>query len=178
MYVRSFDPIASSASTRLVLGTAPGIASLRAGEYYAHPRNAFWDIAETLLGIRRSLGYATRVALLRASGVALWDVLASCTRPTSMDADIAPGTIEANEFATFFSRQAAIRTIYFNGAGAAALYKRHVLPDLPLVYRGIQSYRLPSTSPANARLNMEAKVRAWAVLRRRQDQPDSLSGVS
>jgi TDG/mug DNA glycosylase family protein len=164
MRVRCFKPIASAASTRLILGTVPGIASLHAGEYYAHPRNAFWDIAEELLGIQRSLQYRKRVALLRGSGVALWDVLASCSRPTSLDADIAPGSIRPNDFAAFYTAHPAIRALYFNGGNAEALYRRHVLPALPAEFRAMPSGRLPSTSPANARLNSRAKAAAWGVI--------------
>jgi double-stranded uracil-DNA glycosylase len=165
MRVLCFEPIADAASTRLILGTAPGIASLRAGEYYAHPRNAFWDIAEAWLDIQRSLRYRERVALLRGCGVALWDVLAACTRPTSLDSDIAPGSIQPNDFAAFYAAHPAIRAIYFNGGNAEALYRRHVYRSLPAQFRGIPARRLPSTSPANARLNTRAKLVAWAPIR-------------
>jgi TDG/mug DNA glycosylase family protein len=166
MRVRCFEPIAGPLSTRLILGTAPGIASLQAGEYYAHQRNAFWEIAEALLGIRHSLRYRERVVLLRGSGVALWDVLASCTRATSRDSDIAPGSIQPNDFAAFYAAHPAISAVYFNGGNAEALYRCHVLPALPAAKRDLPTVRLPSTSPANARLDLGAKIAAWAVIRR------------
>jgi hypoxanthine-DNA glycosylase len=164
MRVRCFEPIASARSTRLILGTAPGIASLQAGEYYAHRRNAFWDIADALLGIPRSLGYRERVVQLRASGVALWDVVAACTRPTSLDSDIAPESIRPNDFAAFYAAHPSLRAIYFNGGNAEALYRRHVLPSLPVRFQGLAAMRLPSTSPANARLDTRAKIAAWTVI--------------
>src|SRR5262245_46767435 len=48
--VQSFPPIVSPQSKLLILGSMPGEASLKAGEYYAHPRNAFWHIMAELFG--------------------------------------------------------------------------------------------------------------------------------
>jgi double-stranded uracil-DNA glycosylase len=84
-HVHSFAPIVSDSSRILVLGTMPGIASLNAGEYYAHPRNRFWPIVEQGLGIPALTAYDRRVELLLASRVALWDVIQLCTRESSLD---------------------------------------------------------------------------------------------
>jgi TDG/mug DNA glycosylase family protein len=61
---------------------------LKAGQYYAHSRNAFWPIMGELFGAGPSLPYLERVARLQSAGVALWDSLQACVRPGSLDASI------------------------------------------------------------------------------------------
>lgn len=165
MLIHSFEPIIDSSATRLVLGTMPGKASLAAQEYYAFPRNAFWDIIEAAFGIPRTHGYAERMSGLLANRVAVWDVLQTCTRATSLDSDIVPETIIPNDFMKLFQRYPALRTVYFNGATAEKLYMKHVHPSLAAVNNGITYTRLPSTSPANAGVSMEEKLKAWSVLK-------------
>ena len=71
------------------LGSFPGVASLAARQYYAHPRNHFWPILGAIL--REPLPempYAERLARLRAHGVGLWDVIVACRREGSSDGAI------------------------------------------------------------------------------------------
>jgi double-stranded uracil-DNA glycosylase len=42
-----FPPVSSPSARSLVLGSLPGLLSLERGEYYANPRNAFWEIIAT-----------------------------------------------------------------------------------------------------------------------------------
>jgi len=147
----------------LVLGSMPGVASLRAREYYAHPRNAFWRIVGDLFGIDPGAPYRERLAALLSEGIALWDVLGSCAREGSLDADIRESSIVANPFAAFLSRHAAIRTVCFNGAKAEASFRRYVLPGLAREGARLAFQRLPSTSPANASISYAAKLEAWRV---------------
>ena len=163
-HARSFPPIATAEAHTLILGSMPGRDSLRATQYYAHPRNAFWPIVTTLLGSATTLDYAARIELLRSHGFALWDVLASCTRPGSLDTAIDPASIVPNNFAAFFAQHPHIDRVFFNGAAAATLYRRHVLPTLDASSSAIASARLPSTSPAHAGRSFAAKLDAWRAI--------------
>jgi len=163
--LQGFAPIAQPDARLLVLGSMPGGASLAAAQYYAHPRNAFWAVMEAVWGVPRSLPYAERARAVHTQGIAIWDVVARCRRRTSLDADIESGSVVANDFATFLGEHRHIRHIAFNGAGAEALYRRHVLPVLPQALQQLACTRLPSTSPAHAGLALQAKIRAWESLR-------------
>ncbi|MCD9028630.1 DNA-deoxyinosine glycosylase [Luteimonas sp. BDR2-5] len=156
--VRSFPPVARADARVLILGSMPGEASLSAGRYYAHPRNLFWPIMGALAGAGPDLAYAARIAKLQATGIALWDVIAECVRPGSLDARIRAGSVVVNDLPGFLARYPGISRICFNGATAETLFRRHVLPrlaDAPTLMR------LPSTSPAHAAMGFADKLAAW-----------------
>jgi double-stranded uracil-DNA glycosylase len=142
----------------------PGAASLQAHEYYAHPRNAFWNIIESLLGIERAAPYPERIRALASAGIAVWDVLKTCRRSGSLDSAIEADSMVVNDFRRFLASNAGISRIYFNGGTARALYERHALPMLSGKQQRIPGFTLPSTSPANARLSLAEKTRAWRVI--------------
>lgn len=160
-HVRGFAPIADGKSRVLILGSMPGKASLAAAQYYAHARNLFWEILGDITGAAPSLPYATRVRALKSSGVALWDVLESCTREGSLDSAIDGATIRANDFAAFYRVHPRIEQVFFNGAKAEACYHKHVLPVLAHAAASLGYQRLPSTSPANASMSRAYKHRVW-----------------
>ena len=162
-HIHSFAPIADESARILILGTMPSKVSLREQQYYAHSRNLFWKIVGGILGIDPGAPYEDRVAGLVASRVALWDVLKSCTRESSLDSDIDPTTIVPNDFRSFLARHAEVRRIFFNGAKAESLFRRRVLPTLR-PDSGIALVPLPSTSPANASIPLAKKVRAWGAI--------------
>jgi double-stranded uracil-DNA glycosylase len=156
-----FPPIARRDARLLILGSMPGEASLRAGEYYAHPRNAFWPIIAELLGFPAGLPYPARAARLRESGIALWDVLRTCHRRGSLDSAIDHASAEINDFTSFFASHTRVKVVCFNGGAAENIYRRLVLPGLPARAAGLERHRLPSTSPANARYSYGTKLQAW-----------------
>jgi hypoxanthine-DNA glycosylase len=159
--VQSFAPLSEPGARVLVLGSMPGIASLQAHQYYAHPRNAFWSVIEALFGIERSLCYDRRCRHLVSHGIALWDVLETCHRPGSLDANIDASSIVVNDFPGFFTEHPAIGKICFNGAAAEKMFLRHALPALPEQAAGLPRIRLPSTSPAHAAMTLEQKIETW-----------------
>lgn len=161
--IRGFDPIATPDARVLVLGTVPNQRSLEAGEYYAHPQNAFWYIIERLFASEVGLDYTARTSLLMDAKVALWDVLRTAERPGSLDSAIVARSEVPNDFVDFFARHSAVRTVFFNGAKAQSLFDRHVRDALPAGL-DMRFVRLPSTSPANARYTREGKLEAWRAL--------------
>jgi double-stranded uracil-DNA glycosylase len=168
-HIQSFPPIENPTATILILGSMPGKESLRAGQYYAHPRNAFWPIMGELVGAAPELSYQARIQKLKSAGIALWDVLASCTRHSSMDADIVEDSICPNDFASFFLKHPHITHAFFNGAMAEQCFHKYVQPLLEtlLESRPLHYQRLPSTSPANASMRYEEKLTAWKVILQR-----------
>ena len=161
--IHSFPPISDANATVLILGSMPGKASLRANRYYGHPQNVFWKIMGELVDAGPDLAYPLRTATLRSRGIAVWDVLKSCTRASSLDSDIVEDSIVTNDFAAFFDTHPNIARVFFNGGKAEHAYRKHVLPTLDththLEYEGI-----PSTSPANASIPYTEKLTAWTVI--------------
>ncbi|HYD27611.1 DNA-deoxyinosine glycosylase [Brevundimonas sp.] len=156
---RAFDPVADADTRLLILGSLPGDASLRAGQYYGHPQNAFWRLIGGVIGRDlAALPYEARLSALREAGVGLWDVIASAERPGSLDAAIRRP--EAADLRGLVRTLPRLRAVAFNG-GSAAKLGRAVLAeatDTVLI-------DLPSSSPAHARAFGE-KAAAWAVLGR------------
>jgi len=161
--IQGFAPISRPDARVLVLGSMPGVASLRARQYYGHPRNAFWPIMGGLFGFDAQAPYAQRVAALLARRVAVWDVLAACERDGSLDAAIDAQSMQVNDFAGFFRAHPHVVRVCFNGATAHAVFRKLALPELEQV-RQLDLLRLPSTSPAHAGMALADKRAAWGVV--------------
>ncbi|PCK07978.1 MAG: DNA-deoxyinosine glycosylase [Alteromonadaceae bacterium] len=161
---QGFSPRAIGDAHIIILGSMPGKVSLSAAQYYAHSRNAFWAIIETHFSVPCELPYEARLNLLTEKGVALWDVMKSCTRESSLDSDIVASSIVPNDLEGFFLSHPNIRYVFLNGAQAMQSYVKHVLPALSESHRNIPYQRLPSTSPANAAMTLAEKIEAWSVI--------------
>lgn len=156
--VTSFSPIEDESARVLVLGSMPGALSLKANQYYAHPRNAFWRIMASIYGFSAEAPYESRVEKLKVAGVALWDVLQSCVRVGSLDSAIEKGSRVPNDFQSFFQQHPHIRFVGFNGAEAERSFRAYALPHVHA--SGITFVRLPSSSPAHT-VSLEQKIAAW-----------------
>jgi hypoxanthine-DNA glycosylase len=160
MDARGFEASADPSAKVLVLGSLPGEESLRRGQYYANPRNAFWRIVESLFGISREMPYEDRARKLNEVGVAFWDVCAAANRSGSLDQSIRRGTEVPNDFAAFLANHPNVKLICFNGAKAASLFRERVKLSTTMQY-----IDLPSTSPAHAAMSFEEKLKRWRVIR-------------
>jgi double-stranded uracil-DNA glycosylase len=159
-----FPPVALDDAKILILGSFPGEESLRKQEYYAHPRNTFWFIMRVLFHFKESLSYQERVNVLISQRVALWDVLSSCRREGSLDSSIDDMTIRVNDFNSFFQRCTEIEWIFFNGLKAEKEYLKRVAVSVKPLKKTLYFQRLPSTSPAMAKLSRDQKVAQWAKI--------------
>ncbi len=156
MQLMGFPPVINKDTRVLILGSFPGVASLNATEYYAHPRNQFWNLLGALLQEPlSSLAYAARLERIQAHGFGIWDVLAECKRKGSLDTAIRNAT--PNRLATLSSLAPRLQKIGLNGKTAGRF-----APILSTA--GYQTLVLPSSSPAYAMLSFEQKLQLWGVL--------------
>jgi len=156
--ILSFPPAVGDSCRILVLGTMPGVESLRQQQYYAHPRNSFWKIMGDIFEFSPALPYRERLAILNRNGVGLWDTVKFCEREGSLDSDIK--SPEFNDFAALFADYPNLDKVCLNGKGAEKFFrmyrKHHELPELEISV-------LPSTSPAHAAMNYAQKLELWRL---------------
>ena len=147
-------PAVVSPNTRLlVLGSFPGVASLKSQRYYGHPQNQFWRILGELWSLPlHGAAYEDRIQTVREKGLGIWDVYASCEREGSLDAHIRHAQL--NDFAGLTRDCPDLQGVAHNG-GESFRHARHTRA------LGLPVYRLPSTSPANAGWSFERKLQAW-----------------
>ncbi len=152
----SFAPLLDKNTKTMIIGTMPGVASLEAGEYYAHPRNAFWLIMARLFNNGASFSdYEEKKSCLLAHGIGLWDNLQYCERSGSLDSNIKSEI--SNDFETLLKKYPNVQKLLFNGQKSFQFFKKFHPELLALM----KYHSLPSTSPANAMLKFEDKLAEW-----------------
>src|ERR1700712_4319850 len=149
--LKGFPPIADENTRTLILGSFPGVASLDAAQYYAHPRNQFWRLVGQVIGEPlNELPYDERVIRLLAHGIGLWDVLAACEREGRLDTAIRHA--RSNDFSLFCVPAPALNILCFNGKTSGRF-------EPVIRAAGFETRVLPSSSPANAILSFDQKLR-------------------
>lgn len=149
-------PVIDRHTRILILGSFPGDASLKAQQYYAHPRNALWPILAALTGedlVARP--YVERLPRLLAHGFGLWDVLGACERKGSLDSAIRKPA--ANDFERLHRLCPALAVVGFNGQMSGKFAPQ--FNDA-----GYRTVLLPSTSPAYAAMAFDEKLASWRQL--------------
>jgi len=158
LLLTSFLPIVDERSRILILGSMPGVESLRLQQYYGHPRNQFWKILYELFYTQISQVYEEKVSFVQSKKIAVWDVIESCYREGSLDSNIREE--KANDFGGLFKAYPDIKTVIFNGGKAYETYKKWVgfkaTSDLSF-------HKLTSSSPANTK-KYEQKLSEWSVI--------------
>ncbi len=154
--VQPFAPVYDEYSKVLILGSLPSVKSREQGFYYGHPQNRFWKVTAAVFGEPVPETIEEKKGMLLRNRLAVWDVIESCDIIGSSDSSVK--NAEAADVAGLLS-SSAIERVYVNGALAGKLYDRYLFEKT-----GIAAVRLPSTSPANARWNLEALIESWRII--------------
>ena len=149
---RAFPPLHGDNPHTLILGTFPSPLSREKGEYYGNPRNQFWRL---IFGVFdepfENPDYNAKKLVIFANGIALCDVIIECEPDGALDSGIR-NPIYRTELPDFIAK-IGISKVFFNGNNAYQFYRRRI--------GQIDKCVLPSSSPANASMRFEEKLRHW-----------------
>lgn len=148
-------PLHGAQAKALILGSFPSPKSRAQGFYYGHPQNRFWPMLATVCRtpVPAWDDLDAKRALVTDHGLAVWDVLRSCTITGASDASIRD--VEVNDLAALIQKL-GVQAVFCNGTTAGRLYTRYALP-----LTGLPATVLPSTSPANAAWRLPRLCEAW-----------------
>ena len=149
-----------SGSEILILGTLPGKESLKTQQYYASVSNYFWRIISAVFSEPLLVTNEERIFFLHKHHIALWDVLKSANRITSLDSDIKDSV--ANDLKGFVDNHPKLRLICFNGKEAYNYFGKYI--GFKNISGPIRVVSLPSTSSSNTHTTLEEKIRRWKVI--------------
>ena len=111
------------------------------------------------------LPYPERLNFLTGEGIAIWDVIASCSRKRSSDSSICDAA--PNDIRGFLREHPTIRCIALNGKTGAGHWFQRCFSDLAKPenrdtdFADFVILQLPSTSPAYAGMNLFDKAELW-----------------
>ena len=149
-------PIYDENSKILILGSFPSVKSRENQFFYHHPQNRFWKVMASIFNEDIPATIEDKKSLLIRNKVALWDVIKSCEIEGSSDSSIR--NVVPNDI-NLILEKSNIQQIFSNGNKSYSLYKKYLEKDT-----GIKSISLPSTSPANARFNLDMLLHEWRVI--------------
>ena len=154
--IHTIEPIFNEYSKILILGTMPSPKSREVGFYYSHPQNRFWKTMAEIMGTELPATVDDKRELLYSHGIALWDVLASCSIAGADDSSVKD--VKVNDFTQLFTT-AQIRAVFTTGKKATALFKKHCQQKY-----GYEPIYLPSTSPANCKMSQQELTAAYEII--------------
>jgi TDG/mug DNA glycosylase family protein len=149
---KGFPPVIDARVETLILGSFPSVASLGKAQYYGHPQNHFWRLVGAVIAEPMpEMAYEQRLATLLKHRIGLWDIIGTCKREGSLDANIRDP--DHNDYARVTGVARKLRRVCFNGKTAGKMER---------LFRdwGYETLVLPSSSPAYT-LPFEEKLTQW-----------------
>ena len=154
---KSIPPFINKDSNILILGSLPSVKSREDGFFYAHPQNRFFKILAGVFNENEPKTIEERKAFLTRNHVALYDVIFACDIYGSSDATIE--NVEPINLKSLLKQYSNIKKIFTTGKKAKELYDKYLLPEV-----GIEAISLPSSSAANASMNIEQLIEKYKVI--------------
>lgn len=154
--IHAIEPVYNSKSRILILGSFPSVKSREVQFFYGHPRNRFWPVLAALRKEPVPQSVLEKRRFLLRNQIAVWDVIESCDITGSSDSSIR--NARPNDLNRILAA-APISRIFTNGGVAGKLYDRYCLP---LTKK--EAEKLPSTSPANAAMSLDALTSVWRCI--------------
>ena len=142
-----FAPVFDEDSKVLILGSFPSVKSRQIDFYYGNKQNRFWKTVCTFFNEAIPETTDGKKDFLKRRKIALWDMVISCEIDGSADATVRNADIADVKGLLAKTR---IEEILLNGKLAYDLFIRYCVGvSVPYV-------KMPSTSPANPRFNIES----------------------
>ena len=141
------EPFYNKDSEILILGSIPSVKSRELNFYYAHPQNRFWKILTKIYNEPNVITIEEKKEFLTKYKIVLWDVISSCEITGSSDNTIK--NVITNDI-NLIINNSKITKIFTTGNKAYELYNKYCLKNT-----NIKAIKLPSTSPANCRKDIE-----------------------
>lgn len=151
-----FGPFYDENSKILILGSIPSPKSRELGFYYMHPQNRFWKVLSSVFDEEILISIEDKKQFLKKYNIALWDVLKSCDIDGASDSSIKNPI--PNDIGMML-KNSKIEKIYTVGKTAHKFYNKYILNKIC-----IEDICLSSTSPANAKMSLEALVNEYKSL--------------
>lgn len=154
--IHNIQPVWNKESKILILGSFPSVLSREQEFFYGHPQNRFWKVLAGILNEAIPTTIEQKKEFLLKNHIAVWDVIGSCEIEGSKDhtiQNVVPNPIQDILY------QTNIQKIYLNGKTAEKYYLKYIYPTL--LYEAIP---LPSTSPANAKFNVNMLIDKWKII--------------
>lgn len=141
----------------LILGSFPSVKTREYGFFYGNKQNRFWKLLSLIFEDEIGEKIEDKKEFLHRHQIALWDVIYKCDIIGSSDSSIK--NVEPTDLSKII-KTARIKNIYCNGGLSYELYKKYQRKNLVM-----DAFKLPSTSPANARYSLEDLFDSWKIIK-------------
>lgn len=154
----------------LILGSFPGISSLKSREYYHDNTNRIWEVlCEIYNDYPVPKTYKDKMALLARHKIVLWDYYEWVIRNAEDSSDKSICSGQPNDIIDFLKKYPTIKKIAINGYGKYDSWGEKLIKaiaeDPDLKSRNIQGFRLPETSGMNASYDVKKLAKEWEAIK-------------